>query len=75
VTEHCIRVSVGWTHCGGGRRDQRNPNIAREKTSDEIVDVPLEAAETMERIHGPGDDGHTQRLTFRPSHADADAAR
>jgi hypothetical protein len=44
-------------------------DITRQKTSDKIVDVTLEAAEPMERIHRSREHGDPQRLPFTRSHA------
>ena len=35
------------------RRDQRDSNITSEQASDEIVDVPLEPAVPVQRVHRP----------------------
>ena len=60
---------IGGPACGGGRRHQRDANVSRQQTADEIVHVTFEPAETMERVHRSREHGNAQRLTFTRSHS------
>ena len=67
MTEHRIGAGIGRPVGGGRRRQQRDLHVTRKEAADEVVDVPFEPAEAMQRIDGSRHNRHTQRLSFTRS--------